>query len=90
MKQAFLDYYRCPDEAVDFRLAPGQPNGSAPGYFHFGSGLICYGKSAVGNSEDVTDSLPDAMAQVQLEGPTCVLPFNPTDVADNFRYDRVR
>src|SRR5271165_7093852 len=88
MTQAFLDYYRCPDSAVDFRLATGQTNGSAPGYFHFGPELICYGMSCAGSREDVTDSLPDVMAQVRLEGPTCVLPFDPTDVADNFRYER--
>jgi hypothetical protein len=88
MNQAFLDYYRCPENAVDFRLTPGQPNGGPPGYFRLGPDLICYGRSGGGSSEDVTDSLPDAMAQVQVGGTTCVLPFNPTDVANNFRYER--
>jgi hypothetical protein len=88
MQQAFLDYYRCPDRFANFRYAGGQLNESGPRYFHFGSGLTCYGVASVDGRESATDSLPDAMAQVQVDGSTCTLPFNPTDVADNLRYER--
>jgi hypothetical protein len=88
MKQVFLDYYRCPDSSVDFRLADKQPNGSTPGYFRFGSDLVCYGTTSVGGRKRVTDSLSDAMKEVRIDGSTCVLPFSPADVADNLRYER--
>jgi hypothetical protein len=88
MNQAFRDYYRCPDSFVDFKLADGQNNNTRPGYFEFGPGLICYGRSTLDGPENVTDPLPDALSQVRIEGSSCFLPFNPTDIADNLRYER--
>lgn len=88
MNQAFLDYYRCPDFYIDFKLADGQPNGNRQGYFEFGSGVFCYGRSGLDGCERVTDSLSDVLPQVQIEGSTCFLTFNPTEVADNLRYER--
>ena len=88
MNQAFLDYYRCPAGFVDFRLLEGQPNGHRPGYFKFGSGLICYGAGGVPGQEHASDSLSDALAQVRIEKPTCFLPFDLEDIVDNLRYER--
>lgn len=88
MNQAFLDYYRCSDSVSNFKLADGQPTESRPGYFQFGSGLVCYGTAGVQGREKATDSLPDVLAQVRIEDSTCILPFNPTEVANNFRYER--
>jgi hypothetical protein len=88
MNQAFLDYYCCPDRFVDFRLADGQPNGNRPGYFQFGPGLICYGASGVQGQNKADDLLADALSNVRIEASTCVLPFNPTHIANNLRFER--
>jgi hypothetical protein len=88
MNQAFLDYYRCPDSFADFEFASGQTNERRPGYFKFGSDLTCYGRSTPGGCEDVGDQLPDMLEQVRIEGSTCILPFDPTEVANNLRYER--
>jgi hypothetical protein len=88
MNRAFLDYYRCPDSFADFELGNGQSNQKRPGYFKFGSDLTCYGRSTLDGCEKVTGPLPDLLEQVRIEGATCILPFDPTEVANNLRYER--
>jgi len=88
MNQAFLDYYRCPDNFGAFRLAEGEPNGHRPGYFQFGCDLICYGAGGVQGENNADDLLADALCKVRFEASTCVLPFNPTEIANNLRYER--
>ena len=46
MNQAIIDYYRCPDDMVDFRLAGDVAED--PGYFRFGPETVCYGASSSG------------------------------------------
>jgi hypothetical protein len=88
MDQAFLEYYRCPEQFADFRVTDRQSNGARPGYFQFGSDLICYGKAGVHGQEKVTARLWDVLPEVCIQGSACVLPFSPTDVANNYRYER--
>lgn len=88
MNKAFLDYYRCPDCFANFGTADGASVGNRPSYFKFGPGLICYGRSCLDGGEKIADPLPDALDHVRIEGATCVLPFDPTDIADNLRYER--
>src|ERR1700684_4471535 len=89
MNQAFLDYFRCPDRYADFRLSEGRVNGNSAGYFRFGADLIFYGNSGnVPCARKVTDRLYDVLSEVRLEEGACFLPFNPTDIANNFRYER--
>lgn len=88
MQQAFLDYYRCPDRFVEFKLDKERSNGNRPGYFKFGSSLTCYGTARIEGGEKATDRLPDALGHVGTDGSACVLPFNPTEVANNLRYER--
>lgn len=88
MNQAFLDYYRCPDSFVDFVLATGQFNNKGPSYFTFGPRLICYGISSLHGCARTTGELADALEQVRTETSTCILPFDPTEIADNFRLER--
>jgi hypothetical protein len=85
MNQAFLEYYRCPDSFANFALAGDEFHGQLPGYFTFGSGLTFYGRSVLPRHDAPTGELPDAAAHVRIEGDTCVLPFNPTEVATNLR-----
>jgi hypothetical protein len=88
MTQAFFDYYRCPGSFVDFRLMTDRVLTGEPGYFTFGSDVICFGKSALQGSKRVTDVLSDAMDLVQVNGSTCVLPFDPTEIANNLRFEQ--
>jgi hypothetical protein len=88
MNQAFLDYYRCPDSSANFKLECDRFDERSPSYFRFGPDLICYGRVAPSGGESATDLLPDALDQVRNEGGTCILPFEPDDVATNLRLER--
>jgi len=88
MNQAFLDYYRCPASLANFELESGWSNETRPGYFEFGPGLICYGRLGIDGCEKDSGPFPDVFNQVRIEGSTCILPFNPTDIANNLRYER--
>jgi hypothetical protein len=88
MNQAFLDYYRCPDSFAVFALAAGLPSGNVSGYFAFGPGLTCYGSSGFHGCARATDHLPDALEQIRTDNSICILPFNPTEIADNLRLER--
>jgi hypothetical protein len=87
VNQAFLDYYRCPGRFADFRSLDGQHRNGHSGYFCFGSDLICYG-SVVQGRHEVDAHLPDIASEIRIEGSTCLLPFDPTEIADNFRWER--
>jgi hypothetical protein len=91
MNQAFLEYYRCPDTSANFALAGQRFNGQLPGYFTFGSGLTFYGRSVLPRPETCCETtagdLPDAAEHVRMDGHTCVLPFDPTEIATNLRYE---
>jgi len=87
MNGAFLDYYRCPESFATFALRGELCNSN--GFFHFGPDTICYGQTFVGHSvKSVTDELSDVSDQVTADGPTLRLPFNPSEVASNLRYER--
>ena len=67
----------------------GRPTG-ANTYFHFGPDLICYGQRAAGQpaAGGGTHRLDDVLPDVGLQGSTLQLPFNPSDIVDNLRYER--
>jgi len=88
MNQAFLEYYRCPEHFADFRSTDGYSGQPCSGYFRLGPDLICYGKTIVEGQPRVNSSLLDIYEHVRIDGSTCVLPFNPTEVANNLRYER--
>ncbi len=88
MNQAFLDYYRCPEEYADFRALDGDLKNADAGYFRFSPDLVCYGMSNVDVQPDLNSALPDVSSRVRIEGSACLLPFDPTEVADNFRCER--
>jgi hypothetical protein len=87
VNQAFLDYYRCPGRFADFISVDGQHRNGHSEYFYFGSDLICYGCVLQGRRE-VDAHLPDISSQVRIEGSTCLLPFDPTEIANNLRWER--
>src|SRR5438874_12601454 len=87
MNGAFLDYYRCPESFATFALS-GELSDS-DGFFHFGSDTICYGRTCVGHSaKSVTEELYDVSDQVTADGSTLQLPFSPSEVVSNLRYER--
>jgi hypothetical protein len=88
MNQAFLDYFRCPEQFADFRPADRACEDVEPSYFKFGPDVTCYGKSWVKANGATPESLPDALEKVQIKGTTCILPFDPNEVANNLRYER--
>jgi hypothetical protein len=59
------------------------------GYFRFGSDTICFGQLSSGHSaEVVTGKLHDALQDLRIQQSKCSLPFNPTTVVDNLRFER--
>jgi hypothetical protein len=84
---AFLDYYRCPEVFATFAVS-GELS-EENGYFRFGTDAICYGQSTDGfRARRATDDLYDASPHAASNGETIQLPFNPSDVAFNLRYER--
>jgi hypothetical protein len=89
MKQAIIDYYRCPENLVDFQLA-GRVS-EDPGYFCFGPETICYGNSSSGfRRKQVTGTLYDALSDVTTDGGTVRLPLDPYEIIENLRHERYR
>lgn len=87
LAQAVRNHYRCPDGFLDFRLNEGlSPD---PGYFQFGPGTTCYGRSLNGaHQAQVKYPLSDMLPSVLVDGRQLVLPFDPDEVIDNLRLER--
>lgn len=88
MNRAFVDYYRCPENFVTFARS-GQLPSADNGYFYFGRNAVCYGQCSSSSpakhpANAVYDSLPD----VTLDGGKVSLPFDPSEVVANLRYER--
>ena len=88
MNKAFVDYFRCPEQFATFGSAGPQDQQQGPGYFTFGPGLTCFGRSDLAQCLKVTGALPDAFEATWKNGSTWVLPFNPSEIADNLRLER--
>ena len=87
INSAVVDHYRCPENFADFKLTNRLSDDQ--GYFRFGPNTVCYGQSASGFRMSSAGSvLYDALEDVTSEGSTALLPFNPSDVIDNLRFER--
>jgi hypothetical protein len=83
MNKCLLDYYRCPERYV--RLLLKGPLSATAGYFRFGEGAICYGQYGGGEPSPLpTGHLPDALGDIALKDGATSLPFDPSEVVDNF------
>src|SRR5438093_4732939 len=81
------DHYRCAETFADFDFSRHLP--SQPGYFRFGEGTICYGRTAAGFlRSNPNDDLYDVLPDIQSRGSAIALPFDPTEIIDNLRYER--
>ena len=87
MNRAFLDYYRCPEEFALFEQTGSKEGNGHPGYFRFGEELVCYGSAGVQVAPEVSDRLPDALSRARIDRSVCFLPFDPTEIAHNLRYE---
>ena len=85
---AIVDHYRCPEDVAHFELA-GRPCGDR-GYFRFGPETICYGSSCGARSERPSGPLYDALADITTSDGTVRLPFDPSEIIENLRYERYR
>jgi hypothetical protein len=88
MDRAFVDYYRCPESFVTFVPSGELPSGDS-GYFDFGPNAVCYGRcSSNSPAEHAADALYDALPDVTLDRGKVSLPFDPSEVVANLRYER--
>jgi hypothetical protein len=89
MKQALIDYYRCPENLADFRLA-GTPFADS-GYFRFGPETICYGRlSSRPPSKQLIAPLHDSSTDVTADGGVVCLSIDPDEIIENLRHERYR
>jgi len=85
--QALIDRYRCPEAFVNLPLR-GRLSETA-GFFRFGPGITCYGRSSAGTrARSAQPLLYDASNDVGVENSELLLPFNPTEIIDNLRWER--
>jgi hypothetical protein len=86
VSQAIIDYYRCPECLLDFKLSG--PLSADEGFFRFGSS-ICYGRSCSGHRlSRVEQGLYDVFRDVSIQNSKATLPFSPSDVINNLRLER--
>jgi len=84
LNAAFLDYFRCPDTYVDFRLS-GQLSENA-GYFRWGKDTVCYGHSAAGfRAREAREDLYNISDDIMLQESGIVLPFDPEEIVENLQ-----
>lgn len=84
MSHSFFDYFRCPDSTVRFSLTGELSKES--GYFGFGKGITCYGRTASSEalpnySSDLWDSTPAIKTGFREVG----IPFDLDEIAANLR-----
>lgn len=87
MKTNLLQYYRCPREYDQFISPSASVDGST--YFRFGRDITCYGAyPTLQPTKSAAGPLDDASQHVSIEAGMVCLPFEPSEVVDNLRYER--
>jgi hypothetical protein len=87
LTEALIQAYRCPASLLNIELL--SQLGNEAGFFQFGPGLICYGRSSKGyRKERVGPILYDVAADVQSHAAEILLPFNPKEIVENLRLER--
>jgi hypothetical protein len=87
-KSSFSEqFFRCPEGLLTLQC-PRELN-QRSSYFHFGSELLCYGPSMCHSppplvGRDLPDLFPDAIP----DGLTLRVPFDASQIVDNFRLER--
>jgi len=78
------DFYRCADIPVPTLTGSFPPTS---GFFRFGPDVVCYGQADGETRSRVGDALYDASLHVRSNGRRLLLPFDPTQVSNNLRYE---
>jgi hypothetical protein len=88
MNRPLIDYFRCPEDFVQFRLAG--PLSEDAGYFSLGPQAICYGRSAAGfRTREATGPLHDVLGDVGIsDDGTLRLALDPAEIVENLRHER--
>jgi hypothetical protein len=84
--QSIIDYYRCPEDAIQLEVA-GDIFGK-PMFFQF-AGSTCYGRY-VGNPPGGSSSSEIENASIPISNNSLQLPFDFTEVVDNLRHERYK
>lgn len=85
--RVLTERYRCPADFLKLELQSGLDDDA--GFFQFGPSAICYGRSApASRTRRVGANLYDVAADVQIDGSTVSLPFDPTEIVENLRLER--
>src|SRR5258706_9764557 len=80
------DYYRSAQGIPDVQVTKDLQGTS--GFFRFGRGIVCYGRTTGPTNSSVKEGLFDASESIQHSNGTVVLPFELKEVVDNLRYER--
>jgi hypothetical protein len=87
MNDRVVQHYRCPQRYLKFSLTESLSENR--GYFRVGPDTVCYGRySARHPSDSPTDDLYDACQDISSKEGTTYLPFMPSEVADNLRFEQ--
>jgi hypothetical protein len=88
VNRGFADYFCCPGSFAEFGTDEALDGETREGFFRFGEDLVCYGRAA-GQIPSAPDGpIPDLLAMVRLDDGSCLLPFDPTQVAESMRRER--
>jgi len=87
LSRAVSDRYRCPETFLDFALC-GKLS-LDEGFFRFGPGITCYGRTCSGvRRARVGSFLDDMLKEVVANMGLVNLPFDPGEIIDNLRLER--
>ena len=88
MTNSVLEYFKYESEAP-LRFRSAGPLSTDSGYFAFGPGITCYGRTGAGyRSQRADHLLDDASKYSSAEGSTLCLPFDPAEVVSNLTQER--
>ena len=85
--RVIVDHFRCPDDFMNIGVW-GELS-REPGFFKFGSELICYGKSsAFVPSRSIKGNLYDALGCARVDQGVVSLPFHVSEVVEALRREK--
>jgi hypothetical protein len=79
------DYFRCAQRLISF--ASRQPLSSQNRYFQFGRNVTCYGEYCTNPIPAADSTLGTLWQDTEINNGTTHLPFDPTRVIDNLRFE---
>src|SRR5579884_2393701 len=87
MSNCLSEHYRCPEDVNAIELPPNLPEGV--GYFQFGDDAVCYGQCSAGIAPEPNgNELPNALDAARFLGSRVRLPFDPSEIIANLRFER--